>query len=245
MLPEKTWKTQSVLRLLLGVFSTLCIGVLLAAALTNLTPNWSEEKTKLASMIIITLAFHGATLIWIKFFLSGENISWAEAFGFNSPRRFRALGLAVISVILVLPVAWGLQQLSAGLMDSIHLNPVPQQVVEEIRKAGVSPYQQIYLALVALIAAPIVEEMLFRGILYPTIKQAGFPKLALWGNSILFALTHQNIPAFLPLIFFAMILTLLYEDTGNLLAPIVAHSFFNTANFVLLLWGKEFLEFFK
>jgi membrane protease YdiL (CAAX protease family) len=243
MLPEKTWKTESVLRLLLGVFSSLCVGVLLAGALVKFNPGWSDAKAKLLSMVIITIAFHGAALVWIKFFLKEENILWKDAFGFNAQNQTRAVVLGLISAVLVLPVAWALQQLSAWLMTSTNFHPEPQQVVQEMQKANVSPYQQAYLALVALVAAPIVEEMIFRGILYPTIKQAGFPKCALWGTSILFALTHQNVPAFLPLVFFAMILTLLYEETGNLLAPIVAHSCFNTANFVMLLFAEHFRIF--
>ena len=34
----------------------------------------------------------------------------------------------------------------------------------------------------------------------------------------------------------AVLLTLLYEETNNLAACIVTHSFFNTANFVMLLF---------
>ena len=239
MLPEKTWKTEPALRLLLGVFGTMCFGILIAGLVVKLNPGWPDAKTKLLSMVIITISFHGAALLWIQSFLKGENISWKSAFGFNLQNQSRAIALGLIAAVVVLPVAWGLQQLSAWAMTSANFHPEPQQVVQEMQKSGVSPFQQAYIALIAMIAAPLVEEMLFRGILYPTIKQAGFPKLALWGNSILFALTHQNIPAFLPLVFFAMILTLLYEETGNLLAPIVAHSCFNAANFVMLLFAEH------
>jgi membrane protease YdiL (CAAX protease family) len=239
MLPEKTWRTESVLRLLLGVFSSLCLGLVIAGTLVKLNTGWSDATSKLVSMIVISISFHGSALVWIYFFLKTENIGWEDAFGFKLGNRPRAIALGVIAAILVLPVAWGLQRLTAWLMTSSNLHPEPQQVVQEMQKGGVSPFQQIYLAFIALIAAPIVEEMLFRGILYPTIKQAGYRKLALWGTSILFAFTHQNVPAFLPLVFFAMILTMLYEETGNLLAPIVAHSCFNTANFIMLLFADH------
>lgn len=243
MLPEKTWKTESVLRLLLGIFGSLCGGILLAGALLKFNPGWPEAMTKLVSMIIITISFHVAALFWIHNFLKEENISWRDAFGFSSKNPKRTIVLGIVVSIVVLPVAWGLQQLTAWAMTSSNLHPESQQVVQEMQKIGASPWQQIYLAFVALIAAPIVEEMLFRGILYPTIKRAGYPKLALWGTSILFSLTHQNVPAFLALVFFAMILTLLYEETGNLLAPILAHSCFNTANFILLLFAKHYSGF--
>lgn len=240
MLPEKTWKTDSALRLLLAVFGTWSAGVLLAAAVAHFRPDSSKEQSTLLSMVIVTVAFHGASLFWVNSFLKSENLSWRETFGFNQSRPGRAAAWALLAAFLVLPVAWGLQQLSAQLMTSAQLNPEPQQVVQEIQKGEFSLFQQVYLMLVTIIAAPVVEEILFRGILYPTIKRAGYPKVALWSTSIVFALTHQNAPSFLSLVFFAIILTLLYEETGNLLAPIVAHSCFNTANFVLLMVSKHF-----
>jgi len=85
--------------------------------------------------------------------------------------------------------------------------------------------------LLAIVVAPFVEELVFRGLIYPTLKQNGFPGLALWGTSILFAAIHSNLMILLPLTFLAVVLTLLYETTDNLLAPIAAHSLFNFVNF--------------
>jgi membrane protease YdiL (CAAX protease family) len=240
MLPEKTWKTDSVLRLFLGVFGTWSMGVLLAAALGKLFPDWSGAKSQLVNMVIVTLAFHGASLVWIHYFLRGEKMSWSEAFGFHSNSKRRVLTLAFVASICVLPVAWGLQQLSGLVLNSFHHAPELQQVIVELQKPDVTVAQQVFLGFLALVGAPIIEEMLFRGILYPTIKRAGYPKIALWSTSILFALIHQNVLAFLSLVFLAVILTMLYEETENLLAPIFAHSFFNAANFLMLLFlGKS------
>ena len=76
--------------------------------------------------------------------------------------------------------------------------------------------------------------MLFRGILYPTIKQAGFPKLSLWLTSLAFAAIHLNAVTFLPLLVLSLLLTFLYEKTNNLLAPITTHAVFNAVQFVWL-----------
>jgi hypothetical protein len=47
----------------------------------------------------------------------------------------------------------------------------------------------------------------------------------------------------LPLVFLALVLTLLYETTDDLLAPVIAHRLFNLVNFSWLiaqpLWGPE------
>ena len=86
----------------------------------------------------------------------------------------------------------------------------------------------------AIVLAPVAEEFLFRGLLYPFIKQLGWPRLAWIGVSLLFALIHLNAPTFLPLFVFALVLTWLYERTDCLLAPIVTHSLFNSANLLIL-----------
>jgi membrane protease YdiL (CAAX protease family) len=43
---------------------------------------------------------------------------------------------------------------------------------------------------------------------------------------------------FVPLTILAVALTLLYEATDTLVAPIVTHSLFNAANFYWLLWQQ-------
>ena len=88
----------------------------------------------------------------------------------------------------------------------------------------------------AIVLAPVAEEAIFRGVLYTAIKQQGYPRLALWGTSGVFAVMHANELTLLPLLIFALVLVHLYETFGNLLAPIVAHSLFNTANFLILLF---------
>jgi hypothetical protein len=61
----------------------------------------------------------------------------------------------------------------------------------------------------------------------------------LWGSSALFAAVHFNMVSFLPLLVFALVLVYLYETFQNLLAPIVAHSLFNAANFLMLIFQDQ------
>jgi membrane protease YdiL (CAAX protease family) len=84
-----------------------------------------------------------------------------------------------------------------------------------------------------------VEEALFRGILYPAIKQLGYPRVALWGSSAFFATVHFNMATFLPLLVFAVVLVYLYETFQNLLVPITAHALFNAANFFALIFTDQ------
>ena len=98
---------------------------------------------------------------------------------------------------------------------------------------------RLAIAVTTILLAPVAEELFFRGIVYPWVKRAGFPRAALWVTSAFFAAIHFNLPIFAPLLVLAIGLTLLYEHTGNLLAPIAAHSVFNALNFLKFYWGDE------
>jgi hypothetical protein len=94
------------------------------------------------------------------------------------------------------------------------------------------------LGLQTIITAPLAEEILFRGLLYVSIKQAGYPRIAMWGVALLFGVTHGHWPTLLPLTLFGLLLAWLYERTNNLLAPVAAHAAFNGVNFILLLMDR-------
>jgi membrane protease YdiL (CAAX protease family) len=93
----------------------------------------------------------------------------------------------------------------------------------------------IYAGIAAILIAPAAEEILFRGILYPAIKERGWPRTALIGTSLLFGAIHGHLPSFVALSFLGLVFALLYDRTSNLLAPILAHSTFNAVNFFLFI----------
>jgi membrane protease YdiL (CAAX protease family) len=118
------------------------------------------------------------------------------------------------------------------------LKPEEQLSVQVLRQAF-SWFDRAILGIATIALAPVAEEILFRGILYPAIKQAGFKRLALWGTALLFAAIHVNLETFIPLFALAIVLTVLYEKTNNLLAPITAHAAFNALNFASLYMLQE------
>jgi membrane protease YdiL (CAAX protease family) len=80
-----------------------------------------------------------------------------------------------------------------------------------------------------VVFAPVVEEMLFRGILFPLLKKIGPSSFAYLMSALLFAVIHINLVTFIPLFFLGLVLAWLVERTDNLLAPITAHAVFNLA----------------
>jgi hypothetical protein len=228
---NKPWPLEFFMRRLVMFLTFLYAGLALGAWAQHLLGTAAERSV--LNMVIVTLCFQGAALVLISRFLREHQVGWGGAFGFGKPGQGRALLLGMIAAFIFLPIGWGLQMASAQLMTRIQIKPVAQQAVQALQDAEVWP-DRIFLGVVAILLAPVAEEMLFRGILYPAIKQAGYPRVALWGTALLFAATHHNAPTFLPLTLLAIVLALLYEKTNNLLAPIVTHSLFNAMNFLVL-----------
>lgn len=239
MLTEKTWKPELLLRLLSGFL--LCIGsggLIVPIALGKEAA--VTEEGKFVAMVCFSLAVHGGGALLVASMLRGHQISWTQAFGLAQGPPKKAMTAGVCVAFFFLPLGLCLVQISAlsmeilSLLDYVDIKPVAQQAVQMLEHT-VIPMQKVYLGFVAIILAPLIEEIYFRGILYTAIKQAGHPRAALWGSSLFFALTHVNMMTFIPLTVLAFLLVWLYEKTGNLLSCIAAHAFFNLVNFVLLL----------
>ena len=236
MLSEKPWSAEAAARLFLGVIATLCLGLALTGLAQEPWLGLTAGQRRLAGEIIMVLFFNVGTMVWIGFFLRGQNLSWDEAFGFVSRQRQRALLFGLAGGVIFLPPVIGLQFVAAKIMTFFHVTPTAQTVVEQLR-APLPLGQKIFLGLLAVALAPVAEETFFRGILYPTLKQAWKPRMAIVATSLLFAATHVNLATFAPLLVLSVLLILLYEETDNLLAPILAHSVFNATNFIVLLIG--------
>jgi hypothetical protein len=211
------------------VFLCLFIGSLLALLVRG--PGGDKSPATVRQVIVSALCFQGASIAFVWRFVREHELSWAEAFGLRNAGK-RALALGALVICGFLPLAGLLQRGSLEVLHAVGIEPVAQSAVEALRSAAQGPGLLAFV-LITVVVAPLGEELLFRGVLYPAIKQAGFPRLALWGTSLLFAAIHFNLPIFLPLLLLALMLVWLYEWTGNLLAPLAAHALFNAANLVI------------
>ncbi len=230
----KPWPIESFSRRLLTWMVSAYAGLVLGMWVQRLSGVVGTD-TSIWRVVVASLSFQGAGLILIAGFLREHEVNWGEAFGFAN-RRGKAVLLGVLVALIFLPLGWGLQQTSALVMTHLpHFKLEPQeQLPVHVLRVSMSWAGRITLGAAAILLAPVAEEALFRGILYPAVKQAGFPRLALWGTAVLFAAVHMNLVTFAPLTVLALVLTALYERTNNLLAPITAHALFNALNFVTL-----------
>ena len=229
------WSAEDFLRRTARLLLCFYAGFLLTAWAEQVAGPPPAAGASMRQVFIGVLSFQGAGLLLTGYFIHQHGLGWRQAFGLSHHWRY-ALLLGLMLACLYLPAAEVLQRAMLVLVEhlpKLHLQPQEQQAVTVLRAAETWG-QRLGLGVVTILLAPVTEEVLFRGILYPWVKQAGFPRLALWGTAVLFAAIHANLVIFLPLFVLAIALVLLYEATDNLLAPIAAHSLFNGLNFVKL-----------
>jgi membrane protease YdiL (CAAX protease family) len=152
-------------------------------------------------------------------------------------RLLTTLGLAAI-------VALGITLPLEFLLDAIEfttrhlgLTPPVQPAVQLFLQA--QSLKQIFpLLLLAILVAPLTEEFLFRGIIYPAAKKYVSPLYATLISGFLFAAIHLHLPSFLPLMLLGMLLCRVLELTGSLWTGVLIHACFNAITALFLCVAK-------
>lgn len=96
-------------------------------------------------------------------------------------------------------------------------------------------YSNIIIIIITTgILGPILEELVFRGIVYKKLKKLVKPLAALIITGLLFGLFHGNIIQFLYAFLLNFILVKSYEKEENILVPIIIHSSANIITTLVL-----------
>ena len=83
------------------------------------------------------------------------------------------------------------------------------------------------MCLLAIVAAPLCEEFLFRGLIFKGLERSAGTILAVLGSAALFALVHPPI-AVLPVFGLGIATAMSFRSSGFLLAPMLTHAVYNT-----------------
>lgn len=243
MLSEKPWKPEAVMLLLSALFFCLFLGLSAQFLVIQALPGLGTSLRKLLNFFTNIVAFHGMALVLVTLFLRAHRVGWDDFMGLRQRRLAKPLLAALAVGILLVPLALALNSFSAGVMKSVGITPELQPTIQVLQESEGVP-KRLGFAFAAVLLAPVVEESLFRGILYPAIKQQGYPKAALFGTAVMFAAIHVNLMTFVPLTVFALVMVWLYEKSDTLLAPILAHCLFNACNFVMFIFEPELTDWF-
>jgi membrane protease YdiL (CAAX protease family) len=167
--------------------------------------------------------------------LKGQR-SLGSDFGFRVRRSDAKLLLVGAAIELLLTLAlWPIISLDPGAKD--------QQLLTDLKEQqDVATVALFFLG--AVVFAPIVEELLFRGILLRALLRKFQPTTSILASSVIFALVHfigdPNAFRFLPaLAGLGAVLAIVTLRTGDLSQAIFLHAGFNLTTVVIVVWTSS------
>jgi membrane protease YdiL (CAAX protease family) len=153
-----------------------------------------------------------------------------------------SLRTGVIAFLVALPLLlataklWELGLSACGL-------PVEKQDLVGMFANADSPWVLAGMIVLAVVVAPLTEELVFRAGLFRFLRGRVPRWLALLGPALFFAMLHvnwstlQGLASLAPLVVLAVVFSLAYERTGHIGTPIVAHACFNLNTILVILSG--------
>lgn len=155
----------------------------------------------------------------------------------------KAMKRAVPNFLRYLPLIWIagiIWNIILGILISVGvIDKAPPQELIEIFGMGGSPYVIGSLALSAILLAPYVEEILFRGCIYRFFKTQTLLPFAQFISGVIFAAIHGNLASFGPLIVVGILLAHTYEREGSLRVSICFHAFFNAFSLTMIYLASQ------
>ncbi|MEY3395614.1 MAG: hypothetical protein RL346_1850 [Verrucomicrobiota bacterium] len=178
-----------------------------------------------ALIINIGVQFFWVALVTLMVFQRVRPVEWLGLHWRQWPWVLLGAPVTVVAMWLVFAVLYsvGYQQ----LMESLGVKKV-QDMVEMFQKTE-DESVLVLMVMMAVIVAPICEEVVFRGYLYPVLKKFSGMWMGCLVSALIFSAAHGSFVALLPLFIFGLVLVYLYEWTGSIWAPIAVHFLFNSA----------------
>ena len=178
-----------------------------------------------------SLVLYFALALLVVGFLVFRNFNILDTFGLGT--RGWSWPLIAGWLLMFLPLVYFVQSLSYAFSTP---DQEPQAIVEFLLKSSGWQARAAVFGL-AVFAAPVTEELIFRGCLYGILRKSSGRVPAIIISSILFALIHGHIPSLPGLLVLAAGLALIYERCGSLWAPISMHAAFNGLTIIsAILW---------
>lgn len=228
--PRATWRWwEAALVYLLGLLAGGVAAVLVAA------PVRSPTAAILLATLVVGVVQGAIVVLWLRV----NHPGWERVVGFpGRPLKELAAGAAA-GLALYAVMVFGVGVLLAVVLGSVSDGPV--QAPEQLpRVTGAGDF--LLAALAALVAAPVVEELFFRGCLFRAVRdRRGFaPAAGL--SAALFGAAHyspgpwqDSVFLIAVMVFTGVGLAFIYERRGNIVASIAAHGAFNMLGLAFIL----------
>lgn len=159
---------------------------------------------------------------------------------FVARRSLADLGLRPLRVSHVLAGIIGAVAMFAAVslvaaVQTIFLGEHEQTVVKLFERARSGP-TVVWFVIITVAVAPFVEEFVFRGFVFNALLRRMPFAAAAFASGALFAASHADPYAFVPLTFGGAVLATVYFRTGSLWSSMITHGLFNGTSLLLILF---------
>ena len=137
----------------------------------------------------------------------------------------RPFSLKVIGVGLALFVLFFMINMVYAAILAVFGLEIQPDVIGPLFAEGEIPFLLVFGA---VIVAPVVEEIFFRGFVFPGLRNKWGWKVALVGSAALFALVHIIPTSYLPIFLLGAIFAYLYQISGSIWPGILLHTTVNS-----------------
>ena len=159
-------------------------------------------------------------------------IYWIR-FAVRKKKFLKEIELNPISLNGVLPIIVVAVGLTVIIVVVISYIPWPKEWIEAYTTGSASLDGSLMSWISAVLVAPVVEEILFRGLIYTRLKKGMPMVVAAVLTSLLFGLMHGTIIWILYAFVLGMIMTWIFERYQSLVANIIFHLSFNAMGMLL------------
>ena len=237
---ERSWSAHEAMALVLLILLTQAFLMLALTAVNRL--RWlPDEWVVAASLFVQTLAIPLVALGAVSVVIRRQGISWGPAFGLTLRDLPRGCLRGACGYLAFMPLVVAAALVYLAVLKQLHYPLESQSAVQILFGPGQPAWLRIYLALAAVTMAPFGEELFFRGILFPAAARITGAAPAAVIVALLFALIHFHVPSIIPLWVVAIGFSVVYAESGTLVAPVVMHALFNAVNLLILFLSKDAL----
>ena len=198
-------------------------------------PNWISIT--ISSLLLHLLLLLGIVISYLTF---DEMGNWKRAFYFTSWKWFYIIEAVILEIALFIPLS--LTALFSMTFFTFLKNNLPTYLAKYI---DTTPRLKLYLmklewsefvfvAMVTVFIGPVIEEIIFRRVIFGFFAKKLTIPMALIFTSIIFAAIHFSIVNFLSLFILATVWQLIFLYYKSLYPSIIFHMFHNGIAIIIL-----------
>ncbi|MCA9284746.1 MAG: CPBP family intramembrane metalloprotease [Phycisphaerales bacterium] len=226
-----------------GLFAAMLLAGRLGAALVSPWAGLDAEALATdptgalrATAVLQIGSYGGQSLVVVLLVLLLHRAGWRP---WRQVGLFPGIAAGLVVIVVAWPVVVASTEIGAVVQQMLQGEPVEalaHRTLQMLDRGGGA--WAVAVTVLAIAAAPPLEEILYRGLAHATLRSIG---MGAWptviGVSAIFALMHASAAppaALLGLFVLSLALGWARESSGSLTVPIVAHMAFNAANLALM-----------